>query len=197
MKLIVCAGMPRAGSTLQWKIVESIVRLVEPKAPSRSGFRKCAPLLKQNRSGYVIVRVHGFWDKTLPLHPKVITCCRDPRGIAASCMRVGWTIERVLQELPMRIKHFERWVAVPDALAMRYEAFTKDIAKTARYVARWLDIPLSEEQAQAIADNDALTRQLPLGNWEEDLTAEQQAAVIFVARDFMLRTKYLKAEQVA
>ena len=205
MKLIVCAGIPRAGSHLQWQIVEDIVRLVDPKAPSREGFRRCGPLLKVERPGYVVVKVHRFWEKTLQFQPKVITSCRDPRGLIASRIRLGWRLEQCLQELPRWLEAFERWVAVPGALAMRYEAFTRDVAKTTRYMARWLDIPLSKEQAQAIADDCTLVRRrvhhlhgraghngVTRSNWKEDLTAEQQAAVIVIAKDFMLRTGYLK-----
>lgn len=205
MKLIVCCGMPRAGSHLQWQIVEDIVRLVDPKVPSREGFRRCGPLLKVERPGYVIVKVHRFWEKTLQFHPKVITCCRDPRGLVASRMRLGWRLEQCLQEMPRWLEAFEQWVAVPGALAMRYEAFIKDIAKTTRYIARWLDIPLTKEQAQEVATGCALERRrvrhlhersghdgVTRSNWEEDLTAEQQEAVIFMARDFILRTGYLK-----
>ena len=201
MKLIVCAGMPRAGSTLQWQVVESIVRLTEPKAPSRRGFRKCGPLLKQERPGFVVIKVHRFWDKTLPFKPKVITCFRDPRGFAASRMRIGWNLERVLQELPLRIENFNQWVAVPGALAMRYESMIKDLVKTTLYIARWLELPVTQEQAQKIAAECILDRHHTRGweghritrsDWKEDLTAAQQGRVVKVAEAFMLRVGYLK-----
>lgn len=210
MKLVVCCGMPRAGSHLQWQIVEDIVHLVEPKAPSREGIRKCGPLLKQERPGYAVVKIHRYWPQTLPFHPKVITCCRDPRGLAASRMHLGWSIEQVLHELPKWIEYFDQWTAVPGALAMRYESMIKSLDRTALHIARWLDIPLSKEQVQEVATGSALSRHrvhhvhrvpghagITHSSWEKDLTKEQQDAVVWTAREFMLRTGYLKEGQTA
>ena len=204
MKLVVCGGMARAGSTVVYQITEQLVYLVDPRAPSRSGFRKCGPLLKVERPGYVVVRVHRFWDRVLPFRPKVVTCCRDPRALAASRMRLGWPFARVLQEYPRQFKAFEQWAAVPGALVLRYETLIKSLTRTTQCIARWLEISVTEAQAQAIGANCALGHHdMPFwpgleatrSDWKRDLTEKQQAAIVEMAREFMIRTKYLKESQ--
>lgn len=192
MKLIMCAGMPRAGSGVQHSIVEQLVHLVEPGAPSRAGFRKGGPLLKQERPGYVIIRVPRFWSKTLDFRPRVITSCCDPRHFVAERVAVASPFEQVLEELTLYIEAFEQWVAVPGALVMRYEALIKDLTRTTLFIARWLEIPVTKEQAQDIAIASGFPEQSQVHNWQKVLSKDQQSTIVGGYKEFMLRTKYLR-----
>ena len=192
MKLIMCAGMPRAGSTVQYRIVEQIVHLVEPGAPSREGFRKGGPLLKQERPGYAVIRLPRFWSKALAFRPKVITSCCDPRHFVAERVAVAKPFEQVLEELALYIDAFEQWSAVPGALAMRYEALIRDLTRTVLYIARWLEIPVTKEQAQTIAVGSGFSNRRKVHAWQEVLSKDQQSTIVGGHKEFMLRAKYLK-----
>lgn len=214
MKLILCAGMPRAGSTLLFQLVREVIWLVDPdphciltgpRGPR--GERLVKQIEKAKEHKRVVVKLHLFSTGLLKFWPMIFTSYRDPRGIVASYKRLGWTVDRSLidQALPRRIRHLRCWTEASHCYAFRYERFTKDLPYAIRVIANRLKVFPTEDEIATITDRCLLKNHDQWENagmnrstgsdWEVDLTEEEQNKVIAVAKNYMLHYGYLKEGQ--
>jgi len=168
-------GTYRTGSTTQYRIAEEIVqstcngigigyhtedRLVENDA------REDLP-----GKGYIVCKVFVYLPETSPHgerfleegRVKVLGTTRDPRDIFVSMrerrVRDGqdageaFYTETVRKGFRHWLSQFDQWAQIRGAHISRFDVMTRDLPGEVRGIARYLDIPLTEEEIQEIASH--------------------------------------------
>lgn len=208
---IISAGLPRSGSTLLYQLIREVIRrhgatfesvITKGAKATEDALRE----ISQERAvDFVIVKTHAF-HPSLAEHPMtrhIFTCFRDPRGMVASYIRLGWTFERALipKAVPRRLQDLQKWEAA-GAISFRYERFFQWRAEAARIICREIfGDDLSNETYQEIAafcslENHENWKEAGLNtatgsNWQTDLDRRQKGEIAGMFRRFMLDRGYL------
>jgi hypothetical protein len=158
-ELILCCGMIRSASTLQYQVVSEL--LERNGLGERVGFAdsECvADVLGKVEavSGSAVVKVHEF----LPEFESVITqgrarlfyTFRDLRAVALSAMRKwGLPFTQIIARrgwLEIAVESSFRWLSAPRACVSRYEDIVKALPEEVMKWARALDIDMTSDQAK-------------------------------------------------
>jgi hypothetical protein len=168
-------GMYRSGSTTQYRMAEEIVQSTENGVGI--GYHTEARLEQHDLredlpgKGYIVCKVFIYLPETSPHgarflqeeRTKVAGTTRDPRDIYVSMraresdrgapVGIDYFETTVRENFPRWFAQFDQWADLPGAHVVRFEEMTKDLVGEVRGIARLLDIPLSEEQAQEIASH--------------------------------------------
>ena len=173
---VICAGMARSGSTLQYNITSEILsRSGRGKASGLMGDAEIRPQLAESRELYVIK--HHYLDdgvKTvLSLAPaKVIYSRRDLRDVFVSDRKISGSMRS-----PRQIRQFTEtlmdsdlaWRSLPDIYMSRYEDFVDDIEGEVRGIAAYLSVPLSPHDVGEVAEKFSIENQRKrIGKFSEE-----------------------------
>lgn len=164
MRLCVCAGMRRSGSTLQAQIVCAI--LGQPGAQLGSPAQIQQLLSAAAELGSVcVVKCHeyvpGISDALSGGEAKAVYVFRDIRDVAASIARKYRTpvlslihggVDPILQE-------YRDWVSTPGVHVARYEDMTADLPAEVMRLATYLGVPMEHLEAVRIAADLSLVKQ--------------------------------------
>ncbi|MGB3240568.1 MAG: sulfotransferase domain-containing protein, partial [Geitlerinemataceae cyanobacterium] len=169
--LVICCGMLRSGSTLQYQLAVAILE----KTGRGSGLGDprnvdCLELANANPSGMMqVLKVHKFQhlqhveaaiDRR---QAKCLYTYRDVRDVAVSLMNMrNIGFEELIfrnQEVQQSLSDFQAWTSFDDVLISRYEEMVSDIPQEVLRIAKHLNIELSTEDAIAIAENHSLDKQ--------------------------------------
>ena len=158
-RLVICCGMIRSGSTLQYQLASAILGTAGPV--QKLGF--LAPGEKSpayvDRKGEVgICKLH-HWDESLASllrtnRAVAFYCSRDLRDVAVSAMRkFDITFENLWQEkwISDAVTQGERWLALPNVYSSSYELIIEDLESEIRRMAQWIGIPIKPEEIASIA----------------------------------------------
>lgn len=172
--LVICCGMMRSGSTLQYQIVvELLQRSQRGTGIGEVRETTCAALLEaaaaQNQPGDQALKVHKLShlaDAAAAIAAGQaigLYISRDVRDVAVSLMnmrRVDFeTLLFQLGEVQQVLLDYAAWTQMPRMLISQYEPMMADLATEVRRIAAHLDIDLSPAAAQAIADTYDLKQQ--------------------------------------
>lgn len=185
--LIICCGMMRSGSTLQYQLTVAILE----KTGKGTGFGEvrygdCQQLLKKQLSGQMnAVKVHQFRHlkgvETAIKQGKAkgIYSYRDIRDVTTSLMKMRKTsFEKLIfetGEINECIRDFYAWTKLDNLLISRYEIMVSDLTQEVLRIAEHLDIKLSQKEAQTIADEYSIERQKNrIESWKKNQNSENK-----------------------
>ena len=156
---VICIGMKRSGSTLQYNIVKQLL--------SKSGVVEAEgyvsgvdlhDLIRSTRessqsvdSSYV-VKCHnpplGLSDE---IDSRVIFVYRDIRAVYLSCkIKWGIELEQFIKNTDEVLKIYEHYQASKNVLVQRYESLYSDRAAAIKEINQYLDLNLLDEELQCV-----------------------------------------------
>jgi hypothetical protein len=169
---VLCAGMIRSGSTLQYQLAAAIVE--RAGAGERLGWQSESELERtleaiRDEPGFRVVKAHACtpglaaWARS---GAPVVCVHRDPREVAASLMRKhGIDLDELLSRrwIEGAIAAHEAWTSMPRVLVSRYDDLSRDpvseAVRIAAFLAPGLGRPIGRDGIEAIGRDHALERQ--------------------------------------
>ncbi|MEA5510198.1 sulfotransferase domain-containing protein [Crocosphaera sp. UHCC 0190] len=179
--LIICCGMMRSGSTLQYQLTLAILEKTN-KGTGLGEIRDgdCQQLLQtQSDDQMQVLKVHqfrhlkGVETAITQGQAKGIYTYRDIRDVTASLMKMRKaTFEKLMfhtREIEECIRDFYHWTNLDHLLISRYEIMVNDLTQEALRIADHLNINLSQQEAQVIADEYSIERQKSrISSWKNN-----------------------------
>lgn len=183
MRWIFCAGMIRAGSTLQYQIASSIIEKANlgkrHSYASEDIFYKIATAqntrrIKSNLREPIDVMLERYEFMTFKAHKchddfqrlmheqeaMAVYCYRDIRDVANSFMKkYNVSFQFVLEHLENAINNYYYWKHLPNVYMSKYENFTTNIFDEVKNISSFLKINLSNDALNEIADNHTIEKQ--------------------------------------
>lgn len=167
--LIICNGMLRSGSTLQYNIVTGVFGTVS--AVKRAGFlgdfadpavRTKLDAMKA-AGGVSVVKTHepaldsAFYDSRV----RVLFSYRDVRDIAAS-IRKKWRypFEKILADIETMLAIQRNFESIPNVFFQSYDKLYNDLPGAIADIAAFLEVPLTSEDCSRIADENSIGSQI-------------------------------------
>ncbi len=158
-RLVICCGMIRSGSTLQYQIALALLeRVCQVRA---LGFIEPGDRLALDQVGsheVAICKLHHFDPEFAQLlrqgQARALYSFRDIPGIAASAMRQFKKTFREIWDdrwLQSSAKYGDLWLAEPNVYSAKYELLTQDLVEETRHIARHLGIEPTEEEILRVA----------------------------------------------
>jgi hypothetical protein len=166
---IFCAGMKRAGSTLQYQLVSHLVEGAGrgsrmPWSPA-SEF----PGVRRRHAGsheWRVFKVHEcspeIAEEVRDRDARALSTVRDLRDVIASQMlMLGASFDQLWSAgfLEECVEHHTAWTALPGVAVTRYEVMIADPVGHTKQIAAQLDIALTGSQAAAISAEYSLEKQ--------------------------------------
>lgn len=165
--LVICNGMPRSGSTLQYNLVRGIIEKMEKG--SGEGFfnpQQTRDLYDQfeqwaEDNSFHVIKTQSIFPNIdqLLLSSNVSICYtyRDLRDVAASLERrfktEGKELYKILDDI---IKEYYIIQKLPNLISVQYEEMTSDTQSATRYMADALGLSPHSSQIQAVTDEFSL-----------------------------------------
>jgi hypothetical protein len=159
--LVVCAGMRRSGSTLQYNIARQLARNAD--AGQGYGLWDRLAQLRERAApadAMAIVKEHAFDARFAGLSgvdTRIVYSYRDLRDVLVSFFQVqgpaggNWPAH-ARRLLRATLDDFTAWTRQPGVLISKYEAFTGDIPGEVRRIASHLGIAVNGNEVSAIAE---------------------------------------------
>ncbi|MDJ0507683.1 MAG: sulfotransferase domain-containing protein [Crocosphaera sp.] len=169
--LIICCGMMRSGSTLQYQLtVEILEKTGKGKGCGEIRNSNCQELLEKDSSTSMqVFKVHqfrhlkGVKKAIADKQAKGIYIYRDIRDVTVSLMKMRKaTFERLIfetGEIKECIRDFYNWTNLDNMLISRYESMVNNLPQEVLKIAEHLNIDISQEDAQEIADHYSIEQQ--------------------------------------
>ena len=172
--LIICCGMPRSGSTLQYQLTSAIVEFklagqslgLVPVTNSIS----LNQLLQNNSLSahkYLVIKRHKYTDEAAELvktgKAKAIYVYRDLRDVVVSVMNKRQeSFEQIAKGnfVENCLDNFYKWASLEDIFVSKYEELTVNLKKEVMRISNYLGFELNEDSAEKIAENYSLDRQI-------------------------------------
>lgn len=166
---IVCAGMVRSGSTVQYQLASEVVKkYLGGKAlgfVTPSTFPSLYNTYASTDDTYV-VKIHAFSREIAELaatrEAHVLYISRDIRDVTVSLMhKLHLSFWEVLFHSHIRsaLRHYHQWNTIDNVLASRYETTVDDLSQEAHRIARFLGVDLPPSAAEEIARHHSLEKQ--------------------------------------
>ena len=149
--LIICNGMIRAGSTLQYNIVRSIIEKTK-LGEAHGYFDNQEYILPDNLfikwlndKYYHVIKMHDIHPKTIEYknNPNMKICYiyRDIRDVAASAKNIwGSEGERLYSSLDKAINIYYVLKTFPNVIFQKYEEVIFDLSKSIKEILQFLNI---------------------------------------------------------
>lgn len=178
--LVICCGMLRSGSTLQYQIaVELLQRADRGEGIGEVRHVHCRELDARTDGKTHAVKVHkrallpGAPDALQAGYATGLYISRDIRDVAVSLMNMRQVSFEQLMfrggEVEQALRDYQAWTALPGMLMSKYETMMADLQGEVQRIAQHLDIEISDTEAAAIAHTYSLDRQQRrIQNWKSD-----------------------------
>lgn len=167
---IVCCGMPRSGSTLQYQIVKECLELgsqVEVHGwvedDEVESFFKAD---REFKGVTTLVKIHNFHntfeDNTIFSNSKFVYVHRDVRDVFISQMnKWGNSFDELLSgEFLDEIEfHYYKWLNFPNSYRTSYKNLMENMCQEVRNIAEFLNINILEEQVDEIVEKLSIDNQ--------------------------------------
>lgn len=162
--IILCGGMYRSGSTLQYNLVANLVenKQLGSRVPYRdyqSDPDAFISGMDLNQLQYQILKIHELPAAAMPLirekSAKCLSAYRDIRDVVASWQaktKVRFSISSGLEFARGAIKAFQKWEEAghADCLILKYEDTIKDVPSACLQIADFLNLAVSQTQVSEI-----------------------------------------------
>ncbi|MFW5886824.1 MAG: sulfotransferase domain-containing protein [Bacteroidota bacterium] len=161
--IILCAGMRRSASTLQYNIVKRILEISgKGKALGYAESPDIEKIIEEHldEEGYVVIKVHNYFPLAGDLSKKgklrVVFSYRDIRDIIVSSMykwRNGNFDKTYTPNYSSRlIESFRDWTSMKKVYSSSYENIIKDLYGEISKIAYFLEIELKEGEIKSLCE---------------------------------------------
>lgn len=160
--LVLCAGMPKAGSTLQYNVCKELLgdRLAidygwVPAPRLAKGFQ---PAWGGDDGGHSVLKCHQLpgWvdDVAGSAELRIVSTYRDLRDVAASAMEFepDRSFDKILEVLEMTVREVTRLEGLGTCLIQRYETMTSNLESAVREIGSYLDCPATDDEVKNIVE---------------------------------------------
>ena len=159
--LVICCGMYRSGSTLQYQIVSELIEkfdLGERLSWKKDiDFKNIGQSLKKDK--YSVLKTHVYNDDILSVMDEIpvkfIYSYRDIRDVVLSLgKKNGKTVDKVLENnvLSEILENDIGWRSVEPIYISRYDDLVNDLKSEIKLIADFLSIKLSDNEAEEMAN---------------------------------------------
>ena len=184
--LVICCGMKRSGSTLQYQLAVSILERTG-KGSGLGDLRNvnCQELHQANTTGEIqVLKVHkishlkGIEKAFEEGYAVGLYVYRDLRDVAVSLMNLrNLSFDKLMRrrEIPDNLRAFEQFTALPNMHISRYEYMVNNLSTEVVKIASHLGIELSEQEAELIAQEYSLTQQKArIESWKKEAGSQNK-----------------------
>jgi hypothetical protein len=191
-RLVICCGMPRSGSTLQYQIVVEIVKRVS-LGNGMGWIRTCSSqdlLSKIEESDtWLIIKIHDYRQitdiKSLICDKRVLLLYsyRDLRDVAVSIAHKDNTkvISLILSDFFDKVlENYYFWTGFPKTFISQYETMTEDLSGEIQRIADYLQIDLDQSTVSQIGQKLSLDNQRKrIANFDFNNKGKRSGASVF------------------
>ena len=170
--LLICCGMPRAGSTLQYQIVTELVETNNKGIsigwigkPTRSVVKTLENAAKR-QDKFLVLKCHDYTHDIAHLikkkQAKAFYIYRDIRDVLVSLGRKFYnSVEEAIvpSTISQQLATYYAWLSLSELLVSKYEDVVNQLDQEVLKIASHLNIDITLETAKQIADKFSLHRQ--------------------------------------
>jgi len=167
---IVCCGMPRSGSTVQYLLTKDIVENTGTgKAVGFVNNQVFDDIYQENNFKYerIVIKTHRAFPSVLSLFDRkeavAIYVYRDMRDVVLSRIhkknKNRFNYENVDRFVHLNIKSYLQWLSVSPVLISRYEEMVEDLEREALRIANILGVEITKSFASKLAGKYSLEKQ--------------------------------------
>ena len=166
---VICCGMKRSGSTLQYQLAGSIVekakvgRLIGSVLPNEFAVLRAA---HEGEKGLLIVKSHAYIPHLEALfakgESKAIYSYRDVRDVVVSMMnKRNESFEQLVNRgfIETILSDYGKWRHCSPLLTSKYEDMVADLSREVSRIADFLNVPLDVKTIEEIAIEHSLEKQ--------------------------------------
>lgn len=164
--LVICCGMQRSGSTLQYQIASALVEASALGNAAGWDWSSADPSMTDTDRPIYVIKAHlpnpDFESQLRAEHTRYVYCHRDIRDVIVSLIdKYGPMPDHKIEE-HVRVyalepySHFTRCAHV---LVSRYDEMTADLAGEVRRIASFLGVDAHEDTTRSIASSLSLEEQ--------------------------------------
>lgn len=178
--LVVCNGMLRAGSTLQYNLVRCLVEMLE--AGTGEGFYVADELTKSQAtidrwaddSNHHVFKIHDLHPHVTELaargKARITYIYRDIRDVAVSAKRkFNYRGTLLIKVLDGAIELFDEMQAMDGVLWQRYESVVEDLPKAVTEVAQFLELTADDVVIERVVSESSIERNRQIAEAQESL----------------------------
>lgn len=168
--LIICGGMARSGSTVQYQIVCEIIESLGlgmtigwVQVPNKelldslenAAFRK---------DKFLVIKSHNFSPQIKTLveagKVKVVYVYRDLRDVAVSLAnKFAKSTDDAISRLSIQLNNYYLWNSIDTIMVSRYENMVTDLYSEVIKIANYLEVEVNEDLARSISSKLELSQQ--------------------------------------
>jgi tetratricopeptide (TPR) repeat protein len=162
LMLIICAGMMRSGSTLQYQIVCEIIEYLGlgmtigwTKIPSQELLDNLQNVVLR-KDKFLVIKSHNFCSEVKALvrsdQAKVVYVYRDLRDVAVSLNnKFTKSTKDAILWLGDRLNNYYFWASIDKIIVSRYENMINDLYGEVLKIAHYLGVAVSNDLAKSIS----------------------------------------------
>lgn len=203
---IICCGMKRSGSTLQYQIAAHLVEMTGKgtRVGWADTFEEVQAQHPDNTSNprWKVYKNHNYSASMGAAltdgRAKGIYMYRDLRDVFVSFMHKQnasferlWTRD-ILREL---VENYAQWTQQPNVLVSRYETMMADVSGEVSRIAAHLGLTITPEEAKQIAAEYSVTKQLERIEQADNLQVSRQTKGVGFDRHTLLHENHISEEQ--
>lgn len=172
--LVVCNGMIRSGSTLQYNIVRELIET--KKIGEAHGYYNKKELKRNiktldsylNDKNYHIIKVHEMpreWFENIGNNSSYVYIYRDIRDVAASVKeKFGHSNERLIESIDKAIESFYEIKKLNCIKVQKYEDLIENPKEAIWDLAEFLDIPVADFEVSKIENATSMDKAISTTN---------------------------------
>lgn len=168
--IILCAGMYRSGSTLQYQITSKLIE--KKKLGVRVEWKEINSLIsflgELNDNSFKVVKTHEINDDLISFiknnldNVKIIYIYRDLRDVFLShLIKNNTTFEEVYQSgfIDHCINLYDKWMSLSNVYVSKYEDVVNNIKSEVKSISEFLNMNCSDNELIEIANNYSFKKQ--------------------------------------
>lgn len=160
--LIICAGMPRSGSTVQYQIVCEIVESLGlgmtmgwVEVPNQELLDSLENVAFR-KDKFLVIKSHNYSNQVKTLvevgKVKVVYVYRDLRDVAVSLAnKFSKSTENAISRLSIQLNNYYLWTGIDKIMVSRYESMTNNLYDEVLKIANYLEVAVSNDLARSIS----------------------------------------------
>ena len=160
--LIICAGMARSGSTVQYQIVCEIIESLSlgmtigwVKVPSKELLDNLENVAFR-KDKFLVIKSHNCSNQVQTLveagKVKVVYVYRDLRDVAVSLAnKFAKSTENAISRLSIQLNNYYLWTGIDKIMVSRYETMTNNLYGEVLKIAHYLGVSVSNDLAKSIS----------------------------------------------
>ena len=168
--LIICAGMMRSGSTVQYQIVCEIIESLGlgmtmgwTKIPSQELLDNLQNVVLR-KDKFLVIKSHNFCSEVKALvradKAKVVYVYRDLRDVAVSLNnKFTKSTEDAILWLGDRLNNYYFWASIDKIMVSRYENMANDLYGEVLKIANYLEVKVNSDLARTISNKLEISQQ--------------------------------------